>query len=142
MRLRIVGYVACAAVLGTAAASPAISNELMLPLSGRTASYAPLDDHGGSVPNVARGQALGIACADAREAGAVVQVVMQIARAMGEKATGYNAVLATEQKVTDGTVHVRVPDVPGIAQHTVNVKVYVTGSKGTRSCDGGLVRIV
>ena len=142
MRLRIVGYIACAAVLGTAAASPAISNELMLPLSGRTASYAPLDDHGGSVPNVARGQALGIACADAREAGAVVQVVMQIARAMGEKATGYNAVLATEQKVTDGTVHVRVPDVPGIAQHTVNVKVYVTGAKGTHSCDGGLVRIV
>jgi len=35
-----------------------------------------------------------------------------------------------------------VPDVPGISQHTVNVKVYVTGSKGTRSCDGGRVRIV
>ena len=142
MRLRIVGYVACAAVLGTAAASPAISNELMLPLAGKATNYAPLVDRGGSVPNVARGQALGVVCADVREAGAVVQVVLQIARAMGETATGYSAVLATEQNVTDGTVHVRVPDVPGIAQHTVNVKVYVTGSKGTRSCDGGLVRIV
>jgi hypothetical protein len=142
MRLWFVGSVACAAVLGAALASPAISNELMLPLAGKAASYAPLDDHGGSVPNVERGQALGIACAEAREVGAVVQVVMQIARAAGETATGYSAVLATEQKVTDGTVHVRVPDVPGISQHTVNVKVYVTGSKGTHSCDGGRVRIV
>jgi hypothetical protein len=72
----------------------------------------------------------------------VVQVVMQIASAVGETATGYNAVLATEQKIAGATVHVRVPDVPGIAQHTVNVKVYVTGSKGTHSCDGGRVRIV
>ena len=115
---------------------------LALPLAGKAANYVPLDDRGGSVPSVARGQSLGIACADVREAGAVVQVVLQIARAVGETATGYNAVLATEQKVTDGMVHVRVPDVPGIAQHTVNVKVYVTGSKGTHSCDGGRVRIV
>jgi hypothetical protein len=142
MRLWFVGCTACAALLGAAVASPAFSNELMLPLGGKVANYAPLDDHGGSVPSVARGQALGIACADAREAGAVVQVVMQIASAVGETATGYNAVLATEQKIAGATVHVRVPDVPGIAQHTVNVKVYVTGSKGTHSCDGGRVRIV
>jgi hypothetical protein len=142
MRICFVGCVACAAVLGAAAASPAISNELMLPLAGKAVTYAPLNDHGGAVPNVARGQALGIACADIRQAGAVVQVVMQIAHAVGETATGYSAVLATEQKITDGAVHVRVPDVPGISQHTVNVKVYVTDSKGTHSCNGGRVRIV
>ena len=142
MRLWFVGSIACAAVLGAALASPAVSNELMLPLAGKVASYAPLDDHGGSVPNVARGQSLGIVCADAREVGAAVQGVMQIAHTVGETATGYSAVLATEQKVTDGTVHVRVPDVPSIAQHTVNVKVYVTGSKGTHSCYGGRVRII
>jgi hypothetical protein len=142
MRLWFVGSVACAALLGATVASPAMTNELILPLAGKAMNYVPLDDRGGSVPSVARGQALGIACASAHETGAVVQVVMQIARAVGETATGYSAVLATEQKITDGTVHVRVPDVPGLAQHTVNVKVYVTGSKGTRSCDGGLVRIV
>jgi hypothetical protein len=142
MRLWFVGFVSCAAMLGAAMASPAVSNELMLPLAGKAANYAPLVDRGGSLPSVARGQALGVVCSDVREAGAVVQVVLQIARAMGGTATGYSAVLATEQNVTDGTVHVRVPDVPGIAQHTVNVKVYVTGSKGTHSCDGGLVRIV
>ena len=142
MRLWFVGCFACAAVLGAAMASPAISNELMLPLAGGAASYAPLDDHGGSVPNVARGQALGIACADIRQTGAVVQVVLSFATGLGETGTGYSAVLATEQKLADGTVHVRVPDMPGLAQHTVNVKVYVTDSKGTHSCDGGRVRIV
>ena len=115
MRLWFVGSVACATVLGAALASPAISNELMLPLAGKAASYAPTDDHGSSVPSVARGQALGIACADIRQAGALVQVVMQIAHAAGETATGYSAVLATEQKISDGMVHVRVPDVPGIS---------------------------
>ena len=142
MRLWFVGFVVCATVLGAALASPAISNELMLPLAGKAASYAPPDDHGGNVPNVVRGQALGIACADIRGPAAEVQVVMQIAHAVGETTTGYSAVLATDQKITDGTVHVRVPDVPGISQHTVNVKVYVTDSKGTHSCDGGRVRIV
>jgi hypothetical protein len=129
-------------VLGAAMASPPISSELMLPLAGKSAGYAPLDDHGGSVPSVARGQTLGIACADIHQAGAVVQVVMLIAKTLGETATGYSAVLATEQILTDGAVHVRVPNVPGLSQHTVNVRVYVTDSKGTHSCDGGRVRIV
>ena len=142
MRLWFVGSVACATVLGAALASPAISNELMLPLAGKAASYAPADDHGSSVPSVARGQALGIACADIRQAGADVQVVMSFATGLGEMRTGYSAVLATEQMLTDGAVHVRVPNLPGLSQHTVNVKVYVTDSKGTHSCDGGLVRIV
>ena len=142
MRLMFAGCVACAAVLGAALASPAISNELMLPFAGKVTGYAPPGDHGGNVPSVARGQTLGIACADVREAGAAVQVVMQIVHTLGETATGYDAVLATEQKVGDGAVHVRVPDVPGISQHTVNVKVFVTDSKGTHSCDGGRVRIV
>ncbi len=142
MRLWFAGSVVCAAVLGAAMASPALSNELLLPLAGKAMGYAPPGDHGGSVPSVARGQTLGIACIGVRESGAAVQVVMQIAHSLGETATGYEAVLATEQKLGAGVVHVRVPDVPGISQHTVNVKVYVTDSKGTHSCDGGQVRIV
>ena len=142
MRLWCVGCVASAAVLGAAMASPAISNELMLPLAGKAAGYAPPNEHGGNVPSVARGQALGIACADIRQTGADVQVVMSFATGLGEMGTGYSAVLATEQMLTDGAVHVRVPEVPGLSGHTVNVKVYVTDSKGTHSCDGGRVRIV
>lgn len=142
MRLWFWGGVGCIAVLGAALASPAISNELTLPLAGTIAGYAPSSEQGGAVPSVARGQALGIACADIRGPGTEVQVVMQIAHVLGETATGYDAVIATEQKLGDGTVHVRIPDVPGLSQHTVNVKVYVTDAKGTHSCDGGRVRIV
>ena len=142
MRLWFVGCFACATVLGAAIASPAISNELMLPLAGKAAGYAPPNEHGGNVPSVARGQALGIACADIRQTGADVQVVMSFATGLGEMGTGYSAVLATEQMLTDGAVHVRVPEVPGLSGHTVNVKVYVTDSKGTHSCDGGRVWIV
>ena len=142
MRLWIVSGVGCVAMLGAALASPTISTELMLPLSGSVVGYAPPDEQGGSVPNVARGQALGIACADIRGPGAEVQVVMQIAHVLGETATGYEAILATDQRLGDGAVHVRIPDVPGISQHTVNVKVYVTDARGTHSCDGGRVKIV
>ena len=142
MRLWCVSGIGCIAVLGAALAAPAISNELMLPLAGTVAGYAPTDEHGGGVPSVARGEALGIACADIRGPDARVQVVMQIAHVLGETATGYEAVLATDQKLGDGAVHVHIPDVPGISQHTVNVKVYVTDSKGTHSCDGGRVKIV
>ena len=142
MRLWFVSGIGCVAMLGAAFASPAIYNELMLPLAGRVAGYAPTDDHGGSVPSVTRGETLGIACADISGPEARVQVVMEIAHVLGESVTGYQAVLATDQRLGSGTVHVRIPDVPGISQHTVNVKVYVTDTKGTHRCDGGLVRIV
>lgn len=140
MRLWFVGLLACATVTGASVASPVVSNELMLPACGKT--YVPSGDRGGSVPSVARGQTLSVACADAGEAGADVKVVMQIAQTAGEAATGYSAVLATEQKIANGTVHVRVPDVPGLSQHTVNVRIFVTDTKGTHRCDGGKVRIV
>ncbi|MDE2135633.1 MAG: hypothetical protein KGM97_01970 [Alphaproteobacteria bacterium] len=142
MRFWLVGLLACATVTAASIASPAISNELMRPAFGKARGYAPPDDRGGSVPSVARGQTLSVACADVGEAGAVVQVVMQIARAAGEPATGYSAVLATEQKIANGAVHVRVPDVPGLSRHTVNIRIFVTDTKGTHSCDGGRVRIV
>jgi hypothetical protein len=131
-----------AVVSALAVTSPAISHELALPLASKITMYATPNENGGHLPTIARGQPLGVACADVSEAGAVVQVVLQIAHTSGEPETGYDAVLATEQKITDDEVHVRVPDVPGLSRHTVNVKVFVTDSKGTHSCDGGRVRIV
>lgn len=143
MRLSFVECLAGITVIGAvAAASPAMSHELMLPLSGKITTYATPNETGGHLPTVARGQPLGVACADVNEAGAVVQVVLQVTHAIGESEPGFDAVLATEQKITDDEVHVRVPSVPGLSQHTVNVKVFVTDSKSTHSCDGGRVRIV
>jgi hypothetical protein len=50
-------------------------------------------------------------------------------------------VLATRQRVSHGAVHIRVPDLPDLSNHTVDVKVFVVGSKGTTRCDAGRVKI-
>ena len=98
-------------------------------------------DIGGGIPKVARGQFLGLACANVEHVAVdAVRVVMSLAS--NEPPTGYTGVLATDQTITGGTVHVRVPDLPDLAQHTVRVKVYVTDGHGVHSCDAGRVRIV
>jgi hypothetical protein len=120
-------------------ASPPYANELMLPYGG-TANYAS-PDAGGGIPSVARGQFLGLACANVQRAAAdAVRVVMSLAA--DEPSTGYTGVLATDQTITADTVHVRVPDLPDLAQHTVRVRVYVTDTNGVHSCNAGRVRIV
>ena len=138
MRWTLIAIVA--ATMTTAAlASPPYANELMLPY-GETAGYAS-PDAGGGIPSVARGQFLGLACANVqRAADDAVRVVLSLAA--DEPFTGYTGVLATDQTITGTTVHVRVPDLPDLAQHTVRVRVYVTDTTGVHSCDAGRVRIV
>lgn len=122
-------------------ASPAVSNEPMLPLAGKVTTFIPSEENAGSVPNVTRGQALGIACADV-DSGDDVRVVMQVTKSPGETPTGYDAILATSQRLTHGAVHIRVPDLPDLSHHTVKVKVFVMGSQGQHVCDAGRVKIV
>ena len=74
--------------------------------------------------------------------GADVQVVMKLDNPPGDRQTGYNAVLATDTTIVQHSVNVHVPDVPDLANHTVDVKVYVTDAKGTRACDAGRIRVV
>jgi hypothetical protein len=138
--MRIALFVVVAATMTTAAlASPPYANELMLPYGGITAYATP--DAGGGIPSAARGQFLGLACANVERATAdAVRVVMSLAA--DEPSTGYTGVLATDQTITSGTVHVRVPDLPDLAQHTVRIRIYVTDAKGVHSCDAGRVRIV
>lgn len=121
--------------------SPAVARELLLPLGGKAATYATPDEAGGTVPSVGRGQPLGIACNDASDAGAQVRVVMKVAGDGDETPTGYDRVLLTQWKISHGTVHVRVPDVPGLANHTVSVKVFVVEPRGTHICDVGRVKV-
>jgi hypothetical protein len=142
MRLASIMFASSAMMCATAGAfaSPPLSTELMLPLSGKISTYVNNDDRSGGIPTVERGKMLGVACADVNRAGADVRVIMALAP--GETPTGYSGVLATDQKITTGTVHVRVPDVPQFANHTVHVKVYVVDPRGTHTCDAGRVRIV
>ncbi len=133
-----------AAMLGMttgASASPAGSNGSMLPHAGKVTTFIPSDENGGSVPSVARGQSLAIACADV-DRGDDVRVVMQVKQTPGEVPTGYGAILATRQRLSHGAVHIRVPDLPDLSNHTVDVKVFVMDSQGQHTCDAGRVRIV
>ena len=134
--MRWIGLVLVAYGLSASAlAAPPYVNELMLPTGGITATK----DKG--PPNAIRGQLLGVACANVELAGAeAVQVVMYLAP--NEKPTGYRGVLVTEQTVTPGTVHVRVPDMPELADHTVSIRVYYADTTGRHTCDAGHVKIV
>ncbi|MGA7713351.1 MAG: hypothetical protein WCA81_15720 [Rhizomicrobium sp.] len=137
------GLAIVAALLGMTAganASPAVSNDLMLPTGGKTTTSIPSHDNGGGTPVVAPGQTLGIACADV-DRGGDVRVILNVTQAPGETASDLGVVLATRQRVTHGAVHIRVPDLPDLSNHTVNVKVFVVGSKGTTSCDAGRIKI-
>lgn len=128
---------ATAAVSASVAAlgMPPYANELMLPTGGIAAAEKP------ALPTAARGQFIGVACANVERVGnKSVQVVMFIAP--GETPTGYRGVLATEQSITPGTVHVRVPNTPNLADRTVLVRVYYLDSAGRHTCDAGKVHIV
>jgi hypothetical protein len=116
----------------SAAATPPYANELMLPTGG----MRPLS----SLPKVTRGQLIGVACANVEMvANDAIRVVMYFAK---DEAPGYRGVLATDMKVTSGAVHVRVPDTPDIAEHTMLVRVFYVDAAGRHMCDAGKVRIV
>ena len=124
-----------------ASSAPALANNIAT-MPGHVTSYATTDLGGAGLPTVMRGAQFAIACDGIKSAGTDVRVVMSLDAVAGDQPTGYSSVLATNQTVARHAVHVQVPDVPDIANHTVNVKVYVTDSKGTKACDAGRVRIV
>ena len=118
----------------------AMANEIRT-IRGHLLSYSAAEPGGGDIPTVNRGDQLAIGCKDIKSPKSNVSVVLSIANAPGEGDTGYGAVLATQQKVAPRAVRVRVPDAPDLANHTVNVKVYVSDAGGIRACDAGRVRI-
>lgn len=105
-------------------------------------AYAPSQLGGSEVTPVDRGQDLAIECSCVVLPGADVSVVMALDPVQGETPTGYEKVLLTEETVGGNAVHVRVPDMPDLVNHTVTLKIYVTSAKGTMACDAGRLRIV
>ncbi|HEY0107847.1 MAG TPA: hypothetical protein VGB91_17320 [Rhizomicrobium sp.] len=132
-------WIGCAALLATSA--PAFANGIDT-VPGHLRFYAAPEMGGAAVPTITRGAQFAIACDGIKSGGDDVRVVMSLANPPGDEPTGYSAVLATNQTVARHAVHVRVPDVPDFANHTVDVRVYVTDAKGTHACDAGRVRIV
>lgn len=95
------------------------------------------------VPSVVPGDEIVVACApiEQREANSDVRVVLTIAAMPSDVPPGYKKVLATEEQVSRYGVRVRVPNVPDLPDHTVNLNVYVVG-ESTHDCDGGHLRVV
>ncbi|MBV9571644.1 MAG: hypothetical protein JO056_10435 [Alphaproteobacteria bacterium] len=95
------------------------------------------------VPSVTPGDEIIVACApiEQRDANADVRVVLTIAAVPSEVSPGFKKVLATDEQLSKYGVRVRVPDVPELPEHTVNLNVYVVG-ENTRGCDGGHLKVV
>lgn len=136
MRLRFVGSTLALAILmsvpAEACKDPASSDS----------AYAPATLGGAEVVPVDRGEDLAIQCEGIGSPGAQVNVVMKLDPVVGESDTGFKQVLLTDESVGATSVHVRVPDIADLVNHTVTLKVYVVGANGTTACNAGHLRIV
>jgi hypothetical protein len=134
--VRTATFLAAALMVGEAWAMPPYVNELVLPVA-RTAAAVPAN----GIPKVARGQYLGLSCTNIEQmASDSILVVLYLA--MNEPPAGMKGVLATDQTITPGTIHVRVPDMAELVGHTVYVRVYYLESGNQRTCDAGNIRII
>jgi hypothetical protein len=95
------------------------------------------------VPKVTPGDQIAIACdaLEQRGADSDVRVVLTISAMPGESAPGYQKVLATDEQLLKDAVRVRIPTVPELEDHTVDLNVYVVSDKGAYHCDGGHMKI-
>jgi hypothetical protein len=135
-RIALVCVFAISAVGGFATACP---NEK----SAKLHAYVPIDNGGETIRQVSRGAKLAIACdgVDVASAGNDVRVVLNFSESSGKK-LGYKGVLATDQSRADGKLQIRVPDAPDLANHTLNVKVFMVTGDSAKMCDAGKVRVV
>ncbi|HEY5337044.1 MAG TPA: hypothetical protein VIJ85_02480 [Rhizomicrobium sp.] len=125
--------IAAAFLTGTLSiCGPAFAGDVAAPVSGSE-----------MIPIVAPGEQIGIACdaLSVAQANSDVRVVLTVSAMPGDVAPGYKKVLATDQQVSKGSVHVKVPNTPDIANHTYDLSVYVVDPRGAQSCDAGAVKV-
>jgi hypothetical protein len=125
------------------AASPAFAMGGNTTTPNNVTPYEPVDADSEIVPSVMPGDNIAIAC-DAVQQRAVdsdVRVVLTISAVPGETPPGYKKVLATDEQLLKDAVRVRIPTVPELEDHTVNVNVYVVGEDGSQHCDAGHMKI-
>jgi hypothetical protein len=122
-------------------AGPASANSFVKPV-GKIILFQPADTQaGGDVPTLSRGEQFGVNCGCMGAPYSDVRVVLNLSSERDESPTGYKKLLATDQRIDHGALRVRVPDAPGLANHTVDIEVYVVGRNGARTCNAGKVRI-
>ena len=70
-----------------------------------------------------------------------VRVVLALADKPEASSIGYRSVLATEQKLDETALHVRVPEMPEMSHHVFRVKVFAVDSEAPATCEAGQIRI-
>jgi hypothetical protein len=70
-----------------------------------------------------------------------LRVVLTVAGRPDGSVTGYRAVIATDQRMRDGNLQVRVPDLPEAEDHVFQVKVFRLGEQVPQICAAGAIRI-
>jgi len=70
-----------------------------------------------------------------------LRVVLTTATGADGTAPGYRAVVATDQRMADGSLQVRVPDVPEAENHVFQVKIFRLDDKPPQICEAGAIRI-
>lgn len=138
MRPRSIGCAVAAAML---VSIPATACDDQVMASANVAAYAPAINGGAEVVPVDRGQDIAIECDGIGIPGAEVSVVMKLDPIRGETPTGFDAVLLTEESIGGQSVHVRVPNIAALINHTVTLEVYVVGAHSTTACDAGHLHI-
>jgi hypothetical protein len=115
-----------------------------IPAAGLPTAVTPyLGEADEIVPSVTPGDQIAIACdaVEQRNAGSDVRVVLTISAMPGESVPGYKKVLATDEQLLKDAVRVRIPTVPELTDHTVDLNVYVVSDTGAHHCDGGHMKI-
>jgi len=144
MRIPMLGLACTALLAGSPVAQPlnppsedatgVVLRSTMGEFSGRTAGT------GEPVADVRPGQTVTITGECVRVPSAEgLRVVLTLAA--GTDATGYRAVLATDQRFRDGNLQVRVPDMPEADNHVFQVKVFRLGELTPQMCEAGAIRI-
>jgi hypothetical protein len=136
MRALLIGSLVAAALV----AAPASANVFIKPL-GKIVLFDASDGRSSDLPTIARGTQFGVNCGCMGSGADDIRVVLAVSQEPGQKPTGYQKFLVTEERVDHGALRVTVPDAPDLANHTVDVRIYVVGTRGTRACDAGRVKI-
>lgn len=66
---------------------------------------------------------------------------LRVVLTLAESTAGYRAVMATDQRIHDGNLQVRVPDMPEADNHVFQVKVFRLGQLAPQICEAGAIRI-
>jgi hypothetical protein len=66
---------------------------------------------------------------------------LRVVLTLAEGTVGYRAVMATDQRIHEGNLQVRVPDMPEADNHVFQVKVFRLGQQTPQICEAGAIRI-